>query len=428
MKHHTQSEKIAQVDEQTLVVGIDIGSAKHYARCFNHRGMELSRKAFSFENNEEGFEHFRDWAVKNMTTHGKQKIMAGLEPTGHYWFPLGWYLEEQGIRFGLVAPQHVKHSKELDDNLPRKDDNKDPLVIAKLVIDGRYALPYMPEGNYAELRVAFTRRCELVAEMTRVKNRIQRWFDIYFPEYQGVYSKVDAASGLKVLRKAPLPQDIVALGAEGINQIWRDAKCRAAGMKRAKTLVEAAVHSVGGKQAGQAARMNLWQLLDQLELLTKQLDEMNEQILSILAEIPEAEKLLKIPGIGMVVAAGFLAEVGDVRRFTDPKQIQKLAGLAVTENSSGKHKGQSGISRRGRKRLRWIMYQAAMCAVKSNAEMKELHHYYTERKKNPLKPMQSLMAVTFKLIRVFFGVIKHDSDYDPIKLRQDIRRIEAKAA
>lgn len=428
MKHHTQSEKIAQVDEQTLVVGIDIGSAKHYARCFNNRGMELSRKAFSFENNEEGFEHFRDWAVKNMTTHGKQKVMVGLEPTGHYWFPLGWYLEEQGIRFGLVAPQHVKHSKELDDNLPRKDDNKDPMVIAKLVIDGRYALPYMPEGNYAELRVAFTRRCELVAEMTRVKNRIQRWFNIYFPEYQGVYSKVDAASGLKVLRKAPLPQDIVALGAEGINQIWRDAKCRAVGMKRAKTLVEAAAHSVGGKQAGQAARMNLWQLLDQHELLTKQLDEMNEQILSILAEIPEAEKLLKIPGIGMVVAAGFLAEVGDVRRFTDPKQIQKLAGLAVTENSSGKHKGQSGISRRGRKRLRWIMYQAAMCAVKSNAEMKELHHYYTERRKNPLKPMQSLMVVAGKLIRVFFGVIKHDSDYDPIKLRQDIRRIEAKAA
>ena len=103
MKHNTQSEKIAQVDEQTLVVGIDIGSTKHYARCFNNRGMELSRKAFSFENNEEGFEHFRDWAVKNMTTHEKRKIMVGLEPTGHYWFPLGWYLEEQGIRFGLVA-------------------------------------------------------------------------------------------------------------------------------------------------------------------------------------------------------------------------------------------------------------------------------------------------------------------------------------
>jgi len=428
MKHNTQSEKIAQVDEQTLVVGIDIGSTKHYARCFNNRGMELGRKAFSFENNEEGFEHFHDWAEKNRTAHGKQKIMVGFEPTGHYWFPLGWYLEGQGIRFGLVAPQHVKHSKELDDNTPRKDDNKDPMVIAKLVTEGRYALPYMPKGNYAELRVAFNRRCELVTETTRVKNRIQRWFSIYFPEYQGVYSRVDTVSGLKVLRKAPLPQDIVALGAEGINQIWRDAKCRAAGMKRAKTLVEAAEHSVGGKQAGQAARMNLWQLLDQLELLTKQLEEMNEQLLSILAEIPEAEKLLRIPGIGMVVAAGFLAEVGDVRRFTDPKQIQKLAGLAVTENSSGKHKGQSGISRRGRKRLRWVMYQAAMCVVKSNAEMRELHQYYTERKKNPLKPMQSLMAIAGKLIRVFFGVIKHDSEYDSNRLRQDIRRIEAKTA
>lgn len=427
MGHNTQNERILQVGEQTLVVGIDIGSTRHYARCFNVRGIELSRKAFSFENSAEGFDRFRDWAVKFMSEHGLKQIMVGLEPTGHYWFPLGGYLEEQGIRFGLVAPQHVKHSKELDDNTPRKDDNKDPMVIAKLVIDGRYSVPYMPGGAYAELRAAFTRRCEVVAEMTRTKNRIQRWFSIYFPEYFEVYSRVDTVSGLKILRKAPLPQDIVALGVDGINQIWRDAKCRAAGMKRAKTLVEAAEHSVGMKNAGKAVRMNLWQLLDQLELLTKQLDEVNVQIQITLAEIPEAAKLLQIPGIGMVVAAGFLAEVGDVRRFTDPKQIQKLAGLAVTENSSGQKKGRSGISRRGRKRLRWVMYQAAMCAVKSNSEMKKLHQYYTERKKNPLKPMQSLMAVAGKLIRVFFGIIKHNGKYDPVKLQKDIRRAEAAA-
>ena len=47
-----------------------------------------------------------------------------------------------------------------------------------------------------------------------------------------------------ILKKAPLPKDILTLGVEGVNQIWRDAKIRAVGKARAKTLVEAAEHSV----------------------------------------------------------------------------------------------------------------------------------------------------------------------------------------
>lgn len=46
----------------------------------------------------------------------------------------------------------VKKIKELDDNSPKKMDAKDPKIIAKLVVDGRYSIPYMPEGIYAEIR------------------------------------------------------------------------------------------------------------------------------------------------------------------------------------------------------------------------------------------------------------------------------------
>lgn len=59
--------------------------------------------------------------------------------------------------------------------------------------------------------------------------------------------------------------------------------------------------------------------------------------------------VLAIKGVGSVTIAGFLAEVGDIRRFASPKQIQKYAGLKFVENSSGKHKGRSRISKRGRK-------------------------------------------------------------------------------
>lgn len=52
-------------------------------------------------------------------------------------------------------------------------------------------------------------------------------------------------------------------------------------------------------------------------------------------------------GVGITTAAGFVAEVGDISRFTHPSQIQKLAGLNLVESSSGKHKGQTTISKRG---------------------------------------------------------------------------------
>ena len=52
----------------------------------------------------------------------------------------------------MVNPFSVKKIKELDDNSPKKTDSKDPKTIAKLVVDGRYSIPYMPEGIYAEIR------------------------------------------------------------------------------------------------------------------------------------------------------------------------------------------------------------------------------------------------------------------------------------
>ncbi|WP_240159659.1 IS110 family transposase [Paenibacillus aceris] len=62
--------------------------------------------------------------------------------------------------------------------------------------------------------------------------------------------------------------------------------------------------------------------------------------------------MLAIKGIGKDTIAGFLAEIGDIRQYHHPKQITKLAGLNLKTNSSGKHIGQTQITKRGRKRLR----------------------------------------------------------------------------
>ena len=422
MKSNTQNKKIEAINEKTLVIGIDVGSETHYARAFDYRGIEYSKKAFKFGNNETGFEMFKAWILDIKEKHDKDKVVPGMEPTGHYWFNLGKFLQDNGMKPVLVNPHHVKKSKELDDNNPTKNDRKDPKVIAGLVQGGRYMIPYLPDGVYAELRTASNMRFQIQSELTRIQNRISRWFSIYFPEYRTVFKGSNCVSGMMILKKAPLPEDILTLGIEGVNQIWRDARLRAVGKKRAESLINAAKHSVGTKEGAVAARLEIRMLLEDYESRTARLQEIMTLIEELVKQIPMAEELMKIKGIGIKTVSGFLAEVGDVSRFSNPKELQKLAGLALVENRSGKHKGQTTISRRGRKRLRYLLFEVAMSLTGKNPEFRALHHYYTTRKINPLKKMQSLMAIAGKVIRVFYAMLTKGVVYDPVKMLGDIKR------
>ena len=424
MNYNTQNRKIASITEKTLVVGIDVGSQVHYARAFDWRNYEYSKKAFAFSNDEEGFMAFKNWMNEIAEKYHKETIIPGMEPTGHYWFSLGAFLQNNGMRVVHVNPHHVKKSKELDDNNPNKNDRKDPKTIAALVNEGRFSYPYIPTGIYAEIRNLSNLRFRTQEEITRIKNRLARWFSIYFPEYKDVYGNLDAVSGLMILKEAPLPADIVKLGVEGINKIWRDAKLRAVGMKRAKTLVNKAEHSIGSHEAPEAARVELVMLLNDYEMYNLRMEELMNTIEEKLQEIPYIDKLMEIKGIGMITICGFIAEVGDIRRFDNPKQLQKLAGYAIVSNDSGKHNGESHISYRGRKRLRYVLYEAAISLIGKNPEFKEIHNYYLTREKNPLKKMQSVIAVASKVIRVFYMMLTKGISYDGAKMLNDIKRTE----
>ena len=422
MKYNTQNAKIKSITEKTLIVGIDVGSETHFARAFDWRNYEYSKKPLEFSNNEAGFVTFKAWMEDIAEKNGKDVVIPGMEPTGHYWFNLGAYLQDNGMKPVHVNPHHVKKSKELDDNNPNKNDRKDPKTIAALVNEGRFSYPYIPTGIYAEIRSLSNLRLQTQEEITRIKNRIARWFSIYFPEIKDVYKNPDSVSGLMVLKEAPLPQDIVKLGIDGINKIWRDAKLRAAGPKRAKTLLTAAEHSIGSQEAPDSARIELKNLLGDYEIYRKREEELMEMIEQKLSEIPYIDKLLEIKGIGLKTVSGFIAEVGDITRFDDPKQLQKLAGYAIVECSSGKHKGESHISYRGRKRLRYVLYEAAISLIARNKEFKEIHQYYRSRKENPLKKMQSVIAVACKVIRIFYVILTKGVSYDGGKMLQDIKR------
>ena len=421
-----KNAKLSFISDDMLILGCDVGSETHYLRAIDTRGRELSKSAYSFRNNCEGFQSAKKWAVELAAKNEKKQIVLGLEPTGHYWFCLATWMIANGISVVQVNPYAVKQTKEVEDNSQLKDDTKDPKLIANLVKDGNFGMPYLPEKVYAELRRLSMFREQLNEDRIRAINRMHREMKIYFPEYKEALGRVEGAFSLELLKQTPFPEEIQTLGEEGIRQIWHDAKLRGRGYSRVREIVGYAKTSVGMKDGAEASAMAVKWFVKEIRELDEKLAEIEKLMREKYQEIPYAKNILEISGIGENTLSGILAEMGDISRFDDVKEIQKLSGLCLVACSSGKHKGETKISHRGRKRLRYWLFQAAKSAVAHAEEFKELHVYYTTRADNPLKKMQSLIVIACKLLRIIYGILKNGTVYDPKKMLRDIRRPEKK--
>lgn len=417
----TQNERINQITSSTLIVGVDIAKFKHVARAQDYRGVEFG-KSITFENDREGFESFLSWVRKISEEHEFQDVIVGMEPTGHYWLNLAHFLRDNQVKFGVVNPLHVKKSKELDDNSPTKNDIKDAKVIAQLVKDGRYAVPNLPQGIYAELREAMKIRDHLTSDLCVVQARVHNWIDRYFPEFLTVFKDWECKSAIQMLSLYLLPHELVSVSDETLLQHMREVAKRGLGLGRIKCLKAAAGRSVGIRGGSELAKMELQLLLNQYEWFQNKLEELETKLDELLLQIPHVQQLLAIKGIGRDTVAGFLAEIGDISQYRHPKQITKLAGLNLKTNTSGTHKGLTKITKRGRKRLRALLFRVMMPLVAKNAAFRALHEYYTKRPVNPLKKMQSLIALCNKLIRILFGILKKGHEFSEGKMMQDIPR------
>jgi transposase len=406
-----QNQRITQITEKTLVVGADIAKKTHVARAVDFRGIELGKDCV-FHNDQEGLTKLVSWMNELSRIHGKTDILFGIEPTGHYWFPLAAFLKERGIKIVVVNPHHVNKSKELEDNSQTKSDYKDAKVIADLIRNGKYSEPQLPTKEYAELRILMNFREKVMVSLNQVKARITNWLDRYFPEYPQVFKDWEGKASLMTLRQFPTPGEIVSLGARGVLKHWKTEIKQGVGIKRAEKLYATATNSIGLIEGLPAARIELAALLDQYDLYVKQEETIMENVVQILEKIPGTKQMQSIPGIGVLTVAGFLAEVGDLKNYDHGQQIIRLAGLNLTENSSGKRKGKTGISKRGRSRLRGILFRCMLPMVAKNEEFKALHKHYTTRNQNPLKKKQSIIALCGKLIRVLYTLGTKQKEYN----------------
>ena len=421
----TQNEKIKAVTVKTIIVGIDIAKEYHWARITDSRGIEL-RKSIKVNNSMSGFENLLEIIEKMKQKCEADKVMIGMEPSGHYWRALGWYLKlhkSMPILVG-VNPYHVKQSRELYDNSQTKSDPKDAMVIAHLIRDGRYFDMYLPEEEYAELRILNEERQRIMKQTVRANNTIEAVMDEYFPELALIWEDLTCQTSLTLMKKAAFPAEILKISKSELKAVIKEASNGTEGDKLANELIKAAQNSIGVREGQRAAKSRLLRLIGESEYYQNRLSEVETELEAVMEKSESGDILQSMKGIGSVISAAFLGEVGDISRFDDWKQIRRLAGLNLVEDSSGKQKSKTKISKRGRPYLRYMLYMAGSSSCLHNNEMRQYYHYLRRRSKNPLNKMQALVATGLKVMRILFYMLKNKEKYNPDKALGDVRKLQ----
>jgi transposase len=351
-------EKIELVKGSDIYAGIDVASDIHRVRFIDNLGQEVI-KGISFSNDREGFRELEEHMKKFGIDHN---IIFGLEPTGDYWKPIGYYLRRKGYKVVLVNPYHIKRTKEIIDNSQQKDDRKDSYLIADLVKQGKYFFPIIPEGIYGEMRELSISWKRTKQQITRLKCYLSNFLAKYFPEYKSIFSDILGKSSFYILSHYPLPEDIKRIGKKRLTKIIKRISKGKIREEKIDRLYERARDTVGIKEGREAAKMFLKEVLKELERLMGRRKKIKEKMKELLKISGYGDYLLSIKGVGVVSACLFLGDIGNPRRYKRASQIEKLAGYNLVEESSGKKKGEKQISKRGRKTLRYVGYFSSQCS------------------------------------------------------------------
>ena len=208
-----------------------------------------------------------------------------------------------------------------------KTDREDAQNIAELLADGRLPRAYAPPLEVQILR-----------DWTRQRNRLSR---AHARTLHGVKSLMN-------INNRPGPARLGAARLTGY------------------------VKAYGEKLPERHVRM-LWQHQRQLSLIEEEMALCEREIARLLESPPFAAiaaLLTTAPGVGPIVSATVLAEVGDFARFPDGKAIGRYAGMTPRVFASGGKERHGHISKTGPRDMRWVLQQAAWVAIRCDDSIK----------------------------------------------------------
>ena len=401
-----RTKRVKMIKEGTLIVAIDIGMVSNHGCCVAADGR--STKTFKFDNTREGLDRLWNMVLASKARFQCNEIIIGYESTGPYGEPLIHYLKQKPATIVQVNPLHTKRMREINDNSPLKTDRKDPRVIADVIRIGHSLSVVVPEGDAAYLRRLNNARERHVRERTALLNQLQQFVFLIFPEFTRIIKTIYSKTALYILKKYTTPAKICSVNVEKLGEEMRRQSMGKFGGEHATALINYAKTSIGIQEGLEGLVIDIKHVLVQLEMVDSLIAELEDEMETTLQRIPYSRKLLSIKGLGIVTVAGLIGEIGDFTKFTTQSEIAKLAGLDLYEVSSGKRQGQRRISKRGRSLLRKILYYASMQTIRKNGIM---HDYYQRLIGRGMKSIMALVAVSRKLLRIIFAIVRDDTEF-----------------
>jgi len=391
----------------TLFVGIDIAKRNHCATAQNNCNKFTTKPVF-FTNDKQGFEKLlnivRQWKKEQNCQH----VVFGMEPTGGYWLPLFHYLENQNFEVHTVSSVKVNHSKDILDNSPLKSDKKDALVISELVKNHNVLSYQVPSPEIQQVKNLMNHIKQQEEVLIIYTNRLESLLSIYFPEFNGIFKKLNCFSVITLLKKYPFPREIVSAGTDTIAALLQKASHGQIKRKKVERLMESAKNSVG-LSGDFTARLQIENCLNFIELAEKSIESAKELLKEVLSKIPQAEIIDSIPGVGLMVTGSIVASLGDLTKYENAGQVLKMAGLSLGSQSSGNRRGKDRIIKRGNSMLRKYLYMSSLSHTYGGRYFYDKYILMVKKGK-PKKVI--LVAIMRKILKIAYSLVKGNRKFD----------------
>lgn len=386
-------------------VGIDIAKHNHEASIIDFDGKLLC-ESISFANSQKGCEKLIVMLERFSAT--KETTVIGMEATGHYWLSVYSYLLDLGYDLKVINPIQSDAFRKMYIR-QTKNDSKDSFVIAQIMRFGEFSSTSLSDENIMALRQLSRYRLALVDECSDWKRKVICLLDQVFPEYATLFSDTFGVTSKEILLKYPTPEDMLAVSSKKLTTLLSKASRGRFDIQKANEIKDCAKNSFGVKFAKDAFSFQIKQMISQIVFIENQLNDLEQELSKILKETNSV--ITTIIGIGEVLGAIIIGEIGDISRFDSAPKLVAFAGLDVKVNQSGQFLGtQNKISKRGSPYLRRAIWTAANRAAFADPVLSEYYQSLRVRGKHHLT---AIGAVSRKMCNIIFAVLRDNKPYIP---------------
>ena len=402
----------------SLNIGLDVDLRKVIACIVDENGTRLG-KPFSFPNTPEGAEKFFK-AIQQILLKEKNisSLKFGTESTGIYDWHLANFLAQKGESspckvevYRLNALRVNRFRKSLPEF--NKTDRIDAEILAHyLRISSALPFPHVPSDPYHPLRILTRYRFHLVKNIVRETNTFFSY--IFLQASRILQNKPSRITGktLSTILSSFSQEEIVSMPLQKLEDIIvKESKNRYPQPSQVAQIIQSAIRESYRLRPELSRTINfvLSHQVYTLRTLRSLLKEVNKAISSELASFPQT--LTSIPGVSTVLAAGIIAEIGDIRKFSSHNQLAKLAGYVWPEKQSGQFRAEDRkMPRSANKYLRYYLAEAANLVRKYDPVFSAYYwKKYKEARTHHHK--RALALTTRKFIRLVFSLLSTNQPY-----------------